>query len=282
MRVHPVLLTCLLLALAVPTVGATATEDTSTTTTVPQVWLEGAFGRVPGGDPRTPAAAAPDGSPLDTWIREAPLSLLLGVPPEDVVEVSVTARAEGDDVDTTLSSGATMFAGPADAGVSIVTATVVTVPHGSRSYSWLVSVPDRAGGEEALLEIPGPQALLVSVAGSVGGEPGNGCYLYLCVDVGYRPRLAALEPLDVAIDETPSIRLDDGSAMVGWAGTLTPQASTPGTSREAAAAYPAAPAAVAELAGLEPTAAGDWLLEVRTDFDRQRGWQWWLYRLRVE
>lgn len=276
------ILTALLLWLSVSLAGMNPAPAPSWAPTArPQVWLSGAFGRVAGADPAMPASAAPEGQPLDTWIRKAPLSLRVDVPFEDLLAIEVVSRPlEGDDVEERLSSGATSFAGPDTAGLSVLTATITTEPHGSSQHAWLLAVPDRTGGEKALLDIPGPGALLSSSAGNRSGEPGNGCYLYLCVDVGYQPPAASLQALQVDLGETLSLRLTDGSAMSGWAGSLTPISGTEAEALEAEGRHE--PAAVVRLVGLEPGVAGEWLLQVRADLDRERGWQWFLYRLVVE
>jgi hypothetical protein len=283
-------LTALLLGLLLPLAGtATAAEPSPPPTGAPQVWLSGAFGRVPGGDPASPAGASPGRLPLDSWIRSAPLSLYVEVAPEDLLAVEVVSRQHDGAHEERLSSGATLFAGPDRPGVTVLVATVTTEPHGRSQHAWLLAVPDRAGGEEALLDVRAPVAMLISSTGSVAGEPGNGCYVYLCVDVGYQPPAASLEALPAAVGETLSLALDDGSAMIGWAGTLTPVADTitpvagggvEARTTEAGPLLPPTP--VAELAGLEPTAAGEWLLQVRADLDRERGWQWFVYRLVAE
>ncbi len=166
--------------------------------------------------------------------------------------------------------------------MATVTASLVTEPYGSSEHAWLLLVPEREGGPEALLEMPGPTAVLSSGSVTIGGEPGNGCFLYLCVDVGYRPPPSALEPVGLAIGETPALSLDDGSAMTGWTGRLTPLDAATGGERTAEADYATDPQPTAELRGLEPGDAGDWLLEIRIDLDRERGWQWFLFRLRAE
>jgi hypothetical protein len=100
----------------------------------------------------------------------------------------------------------------------------------------------------------------------------------VCQEVGYRPPPAALEPLTLVAGEPLHLELDDGSAIVHWEGRLEPQ---PGTSAEArvARAILDGPVAGPTLTGLEPDRPGEWLLEVRADYDRDRGWQWYLFRL---
>jgi hypothetical protein len=84
------------------------------------------------------------------------------------------------------------------------------------------------------------------------------------------------------VGETPSLRLSDGSAMAGWSGTLTRIDVDSDTTRDATGAA-TEPAAIAmDLHALEVPEAGEWWLELRVDYDRDRGWQWFFYRLSAE
>lgn len=278
-------LTTLLLSLVVPLAGATSAvaEEPLLAEAPPQVWLNGAFGRVLGTDPVTPAGAAPYAAPLNAWMRKAPWTLETDVAFEDLLEVAVVsgpldgaAGAEG------LSGGAKMFDGPDVSGLSVVVATLTTDPYGVSQHAWLVEVPDREGDEEALLDIPGPEALLVSALGRVAGSPGDGCYVYLCVTVGRPDPAASLTALPVGVGETLSLRLGDGSALAGWTGEMESLQHSSVDPLEAEAAFPLEPQVAPALAGLEVPHAGEWLLRLRADFDRERGWQWFSYRLLAE
>jgi hypothetical protein len=167
-------------------------------------------------------------------------------------------------------------------GHSVITAAVTSATHGRTEHAWLVDVPDREGDEEALFDITAPGVLVVSDAGAVAGSPGNGCYAYLCVDVGGPPPPDTLDPLQVGIGETLAVRTDDGSALAGWTGTLTPLGDEDGAEIKAVGALTDTVESMLTLLGLEPPHAGEWLLELRVDFDRERGWQWHAYRLIVE
>ena len=272
----------LALAAAAP---VAATEEPATPqpeSAMPQVWLKGAFGRVPGGSSTEPATAAPDQRALDTWMRQAPLELSTDVPFEDVLGLAVVARAIEDDREEVLSEGASSFEGPDLPGRHLLIATLETDPTGTSEHAWLVDVPERDGGPEALFDIPGPVARLGSTTGEITGLPGHGCYAYLCVEAGLRPPSESLEPLTVAVGETPVLRLEDGSGMIHWQGNLEPITGDETSKRVAQETFEGPPQATLDLVGLEPTAAGEWLLEVRADYDRERGWGWFLYRLIAE
>jgi hypothetical protein len=263
--------------------SVSAAHAAPTTAPAPIVWLKGAFGTVAGGEPPDPATAAPDARPLDTWMRRAPLELQVDIPDADVLALSVVTRApDGVRVDGSLSEGATSFEGPDRPGRHVLTATVESRPYGRSVHAWLLEVPDREGGPELLWDIPGPSALVSSSTAEVTGSPGHGCYAYLCVEAGYRPPPDTLAPLAIGVGETPALRLDDGSAMVHWRGWLRPLPDTIAESRHAEDTFEDRPVALARLAGLEPTIAGQWSLELRADYDRSRGWQWFIYRLVAE
>jgi hypothetical protein len=246
----------------------------------PVVWLKGAFGRVPGGEPATPSASAPDGRALDTWMRRAPMTLESDVASGDVLALSVVARPlDSAAAEESLSNGATVFEGPDRPGLSVITASLSTEPLGTTEHAWLVETPDRQGGPELLFDIPGPAVELTSSLGRTAGLPGHGCYAYLCVEVGLRPPPETLEPLPIEVGETPTITVGDGSAVVGWKGTLEPLGDRDSDGLSAEVAYADEAQAAPELTGLEPTAPGEWLLELLVEYDRERGWQWFLYRL---
>lgn len=248
----------------------------------PAIDLSGPFGRVPAGTPDAPAGAAPDGSPLDTWLRAAPLHLELDQA-DAVVELTVVARPFAEDApEEVLSTGELAFAGPDTPGLSLILATLVSASHDITQHAWLVDVPAREGGIEALLDIPGPEVRLVTEAGSVAGEAGDGCYLYLCVTAGRPPAPGTLAGLAIAVGETPRLQLGDGSAMVAWRARLSSLSDVTLEPIEAAETFDGAPRARPELTGLAPPQPGEWLVEVRVEYDRGRGWGWLSYRLVAE
>jgi hypothetical protein len=101
------------------------------------------------------------------------------------------------------------------------------------------------------------------------------------VEGGRLPDHDLLEPLRIAVGETPSLRTDDGSALVGWVGTLYQVGQTGAVPVEAGATLPG-PDAAPTLAGLAPSTPGEYRLELRAEFDRERGWQWMAYRIIAE
>lgn len=246
-------------------------------------WLRGPFGTVLGGSPDDPATAPPDSRPLDTWMRGAWLELAVPFPLDELVSATVVTRPlAGGGGEAVLSRGAPQFAGPEEVGQHIITATLESDEHGLSEHAWLVLVPDRQNNPEALWEMPAVDASLQAAAGSVEGVRGHGCYVQGCQEVGYRPPARSLEALTVAVGETPRLLLGDGSALRDWQGTLEAQPDTISEDVRAGATFEDGPQAAPLLTGLEPPAAGEWLLELRVDFDRSRGWQWYLFRLAAE
>jgi hypothetical protein len=246
------------------------------------VSLRGPFGTVVGGDPATPAVAAPDGRALDAWAREAVLELTVDptLPPDAAVSVSASARPDGASVTLPLEDGHWVTA-PDRAGEYLLVATIEGADLEASEHAWLLAVPDRPGDFETWLQRPPIEALARSSTGSVMGERGHGCLVDLCQDVGYRPPAETLPPLTVPVGEPVSLELDDGSAMVRWQGRLEPLPGTDSETRLARATFDE-PVAELVLTGLEPDREGEWLLELRTDYDRERGWQWYLFRLVAE
>lgn len=246
------------------------------------VSLRGPFGTVVGGDRAAPAVAAPDGRALDAWAREAVLELIVDPPlrPDAVVSVSATAHPDGGTVELPFEDGRWVTA-PGQAGEHVLVATIEQAGLEPSEHAWLLAVPDRPGDFETWLHFPPIEAVAGSRAGSVVGERGHGCLVDLCQEVGYRPPAETLEPLAVTVGEPVTLELDDGSAMVSWQGRLEP---LPGTASETRLAHATFDEPVPELVltGLEPDRAGEWLLELRTDYDRERGWQWYLFRLVAE
>jgi hypothetical protein len=247
---------------------------------VPQVWLDGPFGRVAGGSPLAPAGAQPGDTPLDTWMRGAPLSIETQLPYDDIISLEVRARSVSHaGWEEVLSEGATIFDGPSTAGGAVIEATLRSEVHGAIEYAWSVDVPDREPSQEALFEISAPGIELISDAGVVVASPGDGCYVYFCADTGELPPARSLEALPVGVGETLALRTDDDSALAGWNGRLTPLAGTAIDGIEAIGGLTDSVESMVSLVGLEAPSRGQWRLEVRVVFDRERGHQWQIFRL---
>lgn len=276
----------LVLAMTSSVAGADAAqgdESPAVAASSPTVWLKGPFGKVIGGPPDRPATALPDGQPLDAWMRSAYLQLLSDVEGQDVHGLHVVARSVGGTDVIELSDGVVGFAGPDLPGRYVITATLETAEARISEHAWLVEVPDRGGEPELLWEMPAPTALLGTAGTSdVAGIPGHGCYVYLCVEAGYRPSVDTLEPVRLPLGEHPWLRLDDGTAMTHWVARLESPAVTGTPIRQSEGGSAETPFTEVELTGLVPPTRGIWLLEVRADYDRDRGWQWFVFRLDVE
>ena len=269
------------LVLVAPVV-ASAAEPSSDEPADLTVALRGPFGTVVGTDPADPATAAPDDRPLDTWMRQATLELIVDpvLGDSDTVRFSTTADRDGPSVALPLEDGR-WVAAPDEAGLYTVVVTLERDGLEPSHRAWLLEVPDRPGSWETLLERPAIEGRLAAASGSVEGVRGHGCLVDVCQEVGYRPPLGTLEPLMLAAGEPLRLVLGDGSAIVHWEGRLEPQPGTSAETRLAKATFDA-PVAGPTLTGLEPDGPGDWLLELRADYDRERGWQWYLFRLIAE
>jgi hypothetical protein len=267
--------------------GGTLAADPSATAdpspgseATPSVWLGGPFGTVPAGTLEEPATAAPDARPLDTWMRSAQLELTVEPPLQAAHELHAVATAEdGTKTELPLQDGHWLLA-PDEPGLHVIAVTLET-EGGTSEHAWLVDVPDREGSFETLLEMPAIEAEIQASTGSVSGERGHGCLVDMCQEVGYRPPVGVLPPLSVAVGEAVELHLSDGSAIVHWEGRLEPLPGTTAETRQTRATFDE-PVASPLLSGLEPDAAGEWLLELRADYDRERGWQWYLFRIVAE
>ena len=277
-----------LLASVAPLGGATAPATASSRATNDSddgqsLWLSGPFGRVPGGRLQEPAVGLPGEIELDVFARSAPLTLDGGPAGPIVGPVIVTAFTDSDgNAEMLLSSGDLSFKGPSSSGSWIIVAVIETEDGEGSEHAWRVRVPDHDLPEDGLIDIPAPEALLAGDAGSIAGVPGDGCYVYLCVDVGRPPALASLPTLAVAVAEPLSLTLGDGSALVAWEGSLEPLSDRPEAPVTSAGVITDTVTASVGLVGLEPPTAGDWILTLRVTFDRERGSMEYRYRVVAE
>jgi len=259
--------------------GAEPGPDETGETSQTGVRLRGAFGTVRGGSPDEPATAAPDARALDTWMRSATLELITETPVDPDAPPVITAVSvdSGEATELVLDQDRWLTA-PDVAGSYVVTVVTSDADGADHEQAWLVDVPDREGSWDTLLQMPAIEGSLASGEDGVEGVRGHGCFVDTCQEVGLRPPVDSLQPLEVAVGEALELHLSDGSALTHWEGRLEPQPGTSAETRFAEATFDE-PVAEPTLAGLEPDVPGDWLLEVRADFDRERGWQWYLFRL---
>jgi hypothetical protein len=287
---RPVVATLLTASLLVPVpapaagtgtgdVGATPAPRPPTTEALPSpgrppsLVLVGPFGQVAAGPLGAPAATPPDGRPLDSWVRHAPLRLEVDT---DRILVGMRVTAEpvsGSGPLEPLSRGDLSFSGPDRPGTYRLVAETIDSAGTLAQQAWLVVVPDREPPADGIYDIPAPEVILSTVAGRVAGRLGSGCYVYLCVEAGRTPHEADLRVLPTAVGEAPSLQLGDGSIITAWKGRLT-SLETGGRGRTIAAsgALSDTATATAALAGLEPPGTGRWLLEMEVELDRERGW----------
>ena len=242
------------------------------------LWLDGPFGKVPGGTWLDPAPTA-DTPPLDTWVTEAPLALLLRPASVSVSSWSVAfgeigssvVVAEGGAYDPQTATVA--FPGPRDSGDPLITAHIITIDGQELRAAWRVRVPDRPFPVDGVMDIPAPDLLLSSGEETITGLRADGCYVYLCVTIGRLPPFAQIAAVTPTSDVPMRLELSDGSGFVVTEATLTPLSGEP------------------EPIGLEPRQVTDsavdlpspppgaWLLSVEIAFDRERGLLETVFRL---
>jgi hypothetical protein len=279
-----------------------------------QAWLSGPFGRVagedhvpgtvPGGDtahgtlsgedPAPSRAPAPSGSSgatdvppaLDTYVRRAPLRLDLGDPELAMEQVTVTAGWTSAPEARELVLGRRGPAGPPfvmlemtgpdEPGDHLVTADVLATDGRATVRHWLLHVPDRSAPPDGIIDVPAPLVVLEAAGTGVAGRPGNGCYVYTCVETGRLPPPGSLPALSVEAGMPVTLRLEDRSAVASWSASLV--SNTGGEPLELGETYPE-PRTSATFSAPEP---GTWLVGALVLFDRERGWFEAFFRLDVE
>lgn len=248
---------------------------------VPVLWLRGPFGKVAGGTRSEPATTPPGGGPLGMLYQRMPLQLEM-TDPGLLPGIRVAAEPVEPGEREVLAQGQPAFEGPSVPGVQLVVASL-TSGDTVIERAWLVEVPERQLPEDGLvIDIPAPRIVVSTAAGRQVGVMADGCYAFLCVETGPPTPASTLTALATQVQETPVLSIEDGSALIGWQGRLTPLAGTDGEPREATGAIADTAVATVALDGLEPSSRGEWLLEVLVEFDRERGWAWNAYRLVAE
>jgi hypothetical protein len=286
--IRTALLTVLLVSAAPLTGAASEAAPDSVASPEPPVghelWLRGPFGRLPGGSVEQPAAAQPGMIALDTFSRDAPLSLDGGSRSiaYDTLTVRALEVAQPDAPAEILSTGEFVFTGPSTTGTALLVAELIDAKQQRSEHAWLLEVPDRDAPADGLLDIPAPDTLVEAGTQAVAGSPGHGCYIDLCVEIGSIAPLDMLPELHVPPGEPLSARLSDGSAIIAWEGSLEPLSDTPGAPISSEGAISDEVEASIGLVGLEAPDAGAWLLTLKVYFDRERGWMTTSYRLAVE
>ncbi len=236
-------------------------------------WLEAAWTIQP--------PHAPGEQPLGTVVRGAPLVLEMesGAAITALVVTALPRGAPG--AGEPLSDGNLAFEGPDGVGSHLIVADVTIGQGVGSEHAWLVDVPDRPAPPDGLYDIPAPDIVVGSSAGSAVGRTGSGCYAYLCVDVGHPPPAETLPVLVAKVGELLTAQAADGSAIVAWDGRLTPLDGPALDTARAEAALTEPLAGVVSLTGLEPPMPGRWRLDLEVEFDRERGWMRTFYLLDV-
>jgi hypothetical protein len=276
MNTRRIVLTAALLASVAPGVGATShgadgSDAVTESLSSHDVYLNGPFGRVAGGSLEAPAAAQPGHVALDAFSRSAPLVVDTRKGEPFDAKVSARAISSGDGSTETLSRGNASFEGPAAEGSYVVVVDTRTPAGEASVQAWLLEVPDRDPPQGGLYDIPAPDVVLEASSGSVAGTFGDGCYLYLCADLGYPTPSDQLASLTVTPGEPLQAHLSDGSGILAWDGRLEPLGETKGSPRESIGGLLDPVDDSVSLHGLDGPPPGMWRLRLTIIFDRERG-----------
>ena len=253
---------------------------------VPSVSLAGPFGRFDGvvTDLDHPPSAQTALRPLDAYGRGARLVAAARDPRLAFADWVLTAVPEpdlapGQRVELGRSGGGPSQLAAVDApgtGVWLVRldATLGAIdapfapPQATGSWLWLVVVPDRdvPGDDEPYP--PLPAFLLSTTTSTIELEPGSGCFVDTCGDIGAPPPDGSLPVLHAPPGAPLRLSLGDGSGLVRWTVEARPAGDEAGPSIVLAR----------DDAGISRSSAifaapgtGDWVLEVHLAFDLERG-----------
>jgi hypothetical protein len=141
-------------------------------------------------------------------------------------------------------------------------------PGSAGSWVWRIAVPDRdvPGGGDPYP--PMPAIILASAGDNVDLDPGTGCFIGTCGDIGATSPPRTLPTIRTIAGAPLSVRLADGSGIAAWTADATPIGATDdGTI--ALGGGEAEPAAHSVMFGAPPR--GRWVILVHVRFDRDRG-----------
>ncbi len=136
------------------------------------------------------------------------------------------------------------------------------------SWVWRIGVPDRdipAGGDPYP---PAPSIMLVAADQAVGLDPGSGCYVGTCGDIGATAPPRTLPTIHTIAGAPLAVHLSDVSGIADWSAEATPIGGTSGQTVQLGHAAVGPPLDKVTFAA---PAEGRWVILVHVRFDRDRG-----------
>ncbi len=280
-------LTALLMALvvALPVAARSGAPQASSDDQTRSVVAHGPFGSVPG--LALPAAAdLPDPAlleALDAYGRGASISIAPVAGSLDRWHVTASPEAAGDPAGHPAHSIELGSGDSADratirmptSGLYLVRLDgVISDPAGggapdtTGSWVWRIAVPDRdvPGGGDPYP--PVPAIILASGDQSIALDPGSGCFVGTCGDIGATSPPRTLPTLHTIAATAMTVTLSDVSGISAWSADATPVGAADDQTILLGSGT-AVPAARTLMFAAPP--AGRWVILVHVRFDRDRG-----------
>jgi hypothetical protein len=250
------------------------------------VALNGPFGRYDGFaiEANAPLPEPSSVRPLDSYGRGASLSAAarderlwleswrFTAVAEPVMEVdSVTELGAVDD---SPMDQAIVTAPPTGVWLIRLDATLVRAtdpaagPVANGSWIWRLVVPDREFPDPEVRVPPAPTLMLASGPRALAMDPGSGCYVGTCGDIGAPPPDDRLEPLQVSPGAPLVMSLDDRSGLAAWDIRVRPVGGTDEDWIQLARDWQEVSRPFAVFAA---PPSGNWFLEASFQYDLERG-----------
>jgi len=143
-----------------------------------------------------------------------------------------------------------------------------TDPGTTGAWAWRIGVPDRdvpTGGDPYP---PMPAIQLISADRSVDLDPGSGCFIGTCGDIGATSPPQTLPTIRTIPGTALSVRLSDGSGIDAWRVDATPVGAAEDATIPLGTGVPAQAAHTVTFAA---PSQGRWVILVHIRFDRDRG-----------
>lgn len=268
--------------LALPTVAQTDPPSaTGRAGWVSSLIARGPFGSVPG-VPLPPEATLPDPATLealDAYGRGATVTFAPSIGSLDHWRATAS-RESGAETTSALELGAGESADFATirlpaSGLFLIRLDGTLVdpanpgdPGRAGSWVWRIAVPDRdvPGGGDPYP--PMPAIVLTSGDQSIDLDPGSGCFIGTCGDIGATSPPQTLPTIRTIAGTSLNVRLSDGSGITAWSADATPIGATNDKT------VPLGSGTVdpaTHIVTFAAPAQGRWVIVMHVRFDRDRG-----------